>query len=91
MTEKLLLELIVLLLGCLLALIGFLFRSHHDLHRTLDTKLNDLQDQRQDCNSAFATKESVKRAHHRVDELETKHEDLSTRVTRLEACERGKP
>lgn len=91
MTEKLLLELIILLLLGVCSILWWMFTRHDRLHDALDEKLDELAQIRVTCNSSFATKESVKRAHHRVDELEAKHEDLSTRVTRLEACERGKP
>lgn len=85
MTEKLLLELIIILLGCLLALIAFLFRSHYELHKTLSVELDELQDQRCSCNESFATKDSVRRAHSRIDENTAEISELSTRVTRLEA------
>lgn len=90
MTEKLLLELILALLVGICSILWWMLVRHDRLHDALDGKLDDLSQMRVSCGNAFATKDSMRRAHHRVDELETKHEDLSTRVTRLESCERGK-
>ena len=85
MTEKVLLELILLLLACIAGILGYGFRRHDRLHEVLAGAIESLKEQRGLCNEAFATKESVRRAHLRIDENEATLGTLATRVTRLEA------
>ena len=88
MTEKLLLECILLLLTCVVGFLGYGFRKHDKLHDHMNEEIDALREQRSACNNAFATKESVRRAHTRIDEGEARLDNLSTRVTVLES--RGK-
>lgn len=84
MTEKILLEVIILLLGCLLMLGAWIFRQHGSQHKELQQELTELSRQRLACGATFASKSSVDRAHLRIDEQQAEIGELSTRVARLE-------
>lgn len=84
MTEKLLLELILALLVGICSILWWMFTRHDRLHDVLDEKLEDISKLRVSCNTAFATKDSVIRAHNRLDEQQAEIGELSTRVARLE-------
>lgn len=86
MPEKLLLELILLLLGCLLGLMAWLCKRHDTQHREMQADIAAVRHQRLECGASFATKGAMERAHARIDENEAHIHDLSTRVTRLESC-----
>lgn len=90
MTEKLLLEIIVFQLGALLLLVGCMWRSHEKKHDNIDEKIAALNDQRDHCSKAFASKESVARAHEHLERHDEDISNLKTSVTKLEACG-GKP
>lgn len=98
MTEKLLLELILALLVGICSILWWMFTRHDRLHTDLDGKLDELSKMRVSCGSAFATKESLTRAHGRIDEQQAEISELSTRVARLEVtrvaplevCDRSK-
>lgn len=84
MTEKLLLELILALLIGICSILWWIFTRHDRLHDTLDEKLDDLSQMRVACGTSFATKDSMARAHSRIDEQQAELGELSTRVARLE-------
>lgn len=84
MTERLLLELILALLVGICSILWWMFTRHDRLHDALDEKLDDLAQMRVSCSTAFATKESVVRAHARIDEMQEETRELSVRVARLE-------
>lgn len=91
MTEKLLLEIVIILLGCLLACFGYMFKRHDAQHQVLQADVAAIKGQRLECDSIFATKGAVERAHTRIDEAGMQLNDLSMRVTRLEAGGHGRP
>ena len=84
MSEKLLLELILALLLGICSILWWMFTRHDRLHGALDQKLDDLSKMRVSCASAFASKESLTRAHVRIDEQQAEIGELSVRVARLE-------
>lgn len=84
MTEKLLLEAIILLLGCLLMLGAWIFRQHDTMHKKLQMELEEIPRQRLACGKTFASKDAVSRAHLRIDEQQAEIGEISTRVARLE-------
>lgn len=84
MTEKLLLELILALLLGICSILWWMFTRHDRLHDALDEKLDDLSKLRASCTTAFATKDSLARAHTRIDEQQAEMAEISTRVARLE-------
>lgn len=91
MSEKLLLEITVILLGCLLGGFGWAFRRHDAQHEEMKHEIASVKHQRVECGAAFATKGSMERAHTRIDEADAQLHDLSNRVTRLESREGLRP
>lgn len=89
MTEKILLEIIVTQLGVVILLFSFLWRSHEKKHDTIDLEIKGLNDQRKSCSKSFASKESVGRAHERLDEHDDDIAELKTSVTKLEVSGRN--
>lgn len=90
MPEKLLLELILLLLGCLLGVMAWLCKRHDAQHREMQADIAAVRHQRLECGASFATKGAMERAHARIDENDAQIHDLSTRVTRLEFRDDGR-
>ena len=87
MTEKILLEVILALLGLLFVMCGFIWRSHEKQHSKMEEKIEDVLKQRVICGNAFASKESMTRAWAKLNEHDEEMGELSERVTRLEATQ----
>lgn len=81
MTEKLLLEIIVLLLGLFAVLLGYLARQHDTKHEELLVKIESIRSQRETCLEDFADHEENRTSHAR---MFNKIDDLSVRVVRIE-------
>lgn len=90
MTEKLLLEIIVFQLGALLLLVGCVWRSHEKKHDAIEERIAFLNEQRTHCSEAFASKESVARAHSRLDGHDDDIVELKTSFAKMQGCG-GKP
>lgn len=82
MTEKLLLEVIILLLVLFTGLLGYLARRHDAKHDELIEKIEDVRKQRETCMSEFADHEENKASHVRIF---NKIDNLSIRIVRVEA------
>lgn len=81
MTEKLLLEIIILLLVLFAGLLGYLARRHDNKHDELLDKIEDVRKQREACMSEFADHEENRASHARMFD---KIDNLSTRIVRVE-------
>lgn len=85
MDNSLFLELLLL---ALIALLGYIWRSHDKLHHRLELQIEKMQgshdDQRDECSSNYASKESVERLWKSHNEEKEKMNTMHTRVTLLE-------
>lgn len=90
MTEKLLLEIIVVLLGVLVLMAARIWFSHEKQHEFMQEELTHLRKQREHCADSFASKDSVARAHERIDEHDDDIVELKTSVAKIQGCG-GKP
>lgn len=84
MTEKLLLEIIIVLIGVLIVMAAFIWRGHDKHHSDLEAKIDELSKQRITCSTSFASKESITRVFVRIDEQQQEIGELVERITRVE-------
>lgn len=77
-----------ILLVISIALLGYIWRSHDKLHHRLEAQIEKLQatndEQRDECSSSYASKESVERLWKSHNEEKEKSNALNMRVTLLE-------
>lgn len=81
MTEKLLLEIIILLLVLFAGLLAYLAKRHDTKHDELLAKIEVIRNQREACLEDFADYEENRESHSR---MFNKIDDLSNRVVRIE-------